>query len=291
MKKACFAASTCLFLAAFVGSGLAQTGAEKETKPKPKIFELELGVRARMGAIQQHIGFIIPESLRQVLCHPDDYCGQPLITIPYASVDTTRNIFEITGQFTIGARIRDRLTIRGGISSPIMNFFGENFPIDPYTDLERINRPYFREINLQGTPDRGSGRSLVYYAVPRKKYSLPGFLGEVELRISPLISVIAGASVDYTSYAFERGYDRYNALSPLEHRNFVRIANFSPYVGLGLLEREENARFGAIIYAGPIIPTASFAPGFEGVQLHRNGWGFKVGVAGTIMGYIHKNKK
>lgn len=183
----------------------------------------------------------VPETLRRVPGHPDDFRSgnRPTFLIPGIS-QFKRGNSRMNAGGGPELLIKDKISVRGGLN---FNFFFSQFP-----KLESGGNT--QEINHEGTTERGTGRSLVYYTlqIGAKK---PGYYAEVEFRAMRRISLVGGGKFTELFLISQRGYDRFNASEKLDEIKVAKIRSVAPYAGIKIGGGNEDSQGGLLIYAGP----------------------------------------
>lgn len=210
----------------------------------------------------------IPDSMRQVPVHKDDgYLGRKgeIVTIPADIIKPGLFVGyspAIAPEISVG-----RFKTRGGISL--------NIPF--YPKAVRGNGGSTRERHQydSGT-SRGTGTSLVYYAVNVSSKPTLGWLGEAEFIANDNWSFLAGYAISEYKLQIATGWDRFNDLQTYRKYDISHNQVEKRYVGFRIKPEDESGS-GLVmvgVYSQKTTPTAA------GQALNmRNGNSFFVAVA------------
>jgi hypothetical protein len=214
----------------------------------------------------------VPLPLRQVPGHPDDFDHPPLITIPGETVQPSDTHYMMSYTIAPEIMIANRVAVRVGVEF--------DSPVDG-EGPRRDSTGNTQEVNLQGTTERGFGRSLVYYAVSIEHPVSPHMYYEVEAKVRGPLWLLIGRKNARENYIIERGYDRYNSLKPFDTQTFALVKSKITYGGIHLrfFDDENRISGNVLIFGGvgtssaenllPVAPEMSF-PGkgwFFGTRL------------------------
>jgi hypothetical protein len=210
-----------------------------------KIAKMRFGIEVRgtLWGVPNYMSQItnVPVALRQIPGHKDDFPGGGVtIVVPDASINPQRFVnlaVAAAPGITLGERVSLRLGAHWGI---------------PFAQrAEPKNEGNTREVNLEGTPERGVGRSLVYYSAQYSAGHHPGFFGEVEARASNRYSILAGYLINYYNVTIERGWDRFNALERSDRRRLASAQMHAPYLGFRIFSDARRSQWsGVMFFAG-----------------------------------------
>ena len=207
----------------------------------------------------------------------------PYRTVPWYSGYGTNNSTTISdatlnphniGSFDIaaggGVMIKERVTLR---STFIFSYLAEDNNLGPG------NTGIIRSVDItSGIFERGTGKSLVYYAVKWQGWSMakPLIAPEVEVRIRQM-GVFAGGWQRTYGYIIERGYDRYNALEMYDRQPFATVRARHYYLGVraNVLDYDPNdewrtASIAFMFTVGPILIHEQFAPMAAGTKMQKD---------------------
>lgn len=226
--------------------------AQQSDKAKTKSVKFDLEVRGTIWGVPHYLPQIsnVPAALRQIPGHKDDFpSGGATITVPDASINPQQFV-SVGGAAAPGITIREKVSLR----------FGVNWGIPFSQSAHTGNTGNTREVNLQGTSERGTGRSLVYYSAQFSAARHPGVFGEVETKVSNRYSVLLGYRADYYDLTIERGWDRFNKLQRLDRRHFASGQMHAPYVGFRIFETQTAEPFSIAVFGGLVFTRLTPGP-------------------------------
>ena len=232
----------------------------------------------------------IPPPLTSVPLHTGDCCVKSgMIDIrkdPSNSMWSAPHTLYATA-FRFGPQVSfgNRLTLRGGMYYPFFNrelfrkdyFVREEFDYHGY-DYTRSN---FVEINLQGTRERGVGRSLVYMGTKVRPQWKPGFFTETELKLTRSLALVLGFKQYQHKLMINLGWDRYNSFESWKLERLGDIASQYPYAGLAFPFKQ--GRGALTVTVGPALFSGRLNQVAESSFLRtKNGIAFHISLSGHL---------
>ncbi|MGV8172239.1 MAG: hypothetical protein ACP5OA_06125 [Candidatus Woesearchaeota archaeon] len=284
LKKLGLATSAVLLATTLNAQSPQKNTIQEDTRPVLYIGNDNFGVRPMLtfGMLEGYGGrpikkvFDVPEIIRHVPIHPDDYYADEKNNGPIEPDDikgaSLIDLFTPTVggglEFKLGEAYLD-LTVNTD-----MPFFGNICARAlPYPDYkpDKLYNSYRRNYtNHSGTSTRGYGAALTMYTTAISPIVIPQLSGELFIPVNLILKneeghLLMGYSVRKYTLNMETGWDRYDSYEKNERFPIADILENSVYGGWGYLDDESSSgvKLGVNFYDIKRIDPKGVDPGGE----------------------------